>query len=79
MTKTREVKQAEKPPERTEVFGSKEDAATTVKADRLEGLPGNNSPADQWVSVPETDTGRWVEDTQARERTLVKELGNLTP
>ena len=79
MTKTQEVKQAGKPPERTEVFGSKEDAATTVKADRLEGLPGNNSPVDQWVSVPETDTGRWVEDTQARERTLVKELGNLTP
>ena len=31
------------------------------------------------VTVPHTDTGRQVEDTQARERTLVKELGNLTP
>ena len=30
-------------------------------------------------TVPQTDTGRRVEDTQARERTLVKELGNLTP
>jgi hypothetical protein len=30
-------------------------------------------------TVPQTDTGRPVEDTEARERTLVKELGNLTP
>ena len=30
-------------------------------------------------TVPHTDTGRRVEDTQARERTLVKELGKLTP
>ena len=31
------------------------------------------------VPVPQTDTGRWVEDTKAIERTLVKELGKLTP
>ena len=31
------------------------------------------------VPVPQTDTGRWVENTKARERTLVKELGKLTP
>ena len=31
------------------------------------------------VTVPHTDTGRRVEDTQARERTLVKELGKLAP
>src|SRR4051812_7143164 len=30
-------------------------------------------------TVPQTDTGRRVEDTQARERTLVKELGKLAP
>ena len=35
--------------------------------------------ASQSVTVPHTDTGRQVEDTKARERTLVKELGNLTP
>ena len=28
------------------------------------------------VSVPQTDTGRWVEYTKALGRTLVKELGN---
>ena len=26
-----------------------------------------------------TDTGGWEEDSQARERTLVKELGKLSP
>ena len=26
-----------------------------------------------------TDTGRMVEDTKARERNLVKELGNIAP
>jgi len=31
------------------------------------------------LTVPQTDTGRQVEDTKAFERTLVKELGNLTP
>jgi hypothetical protein len=31
------------------------------------------------VPVPQTDTGRWVEYTKAIGRTLVKELGKLTP
>src|SRR5919198_5115523 len=31
------------------------------------------------VTVPQSDTGRQVEDTKARERTLVKELGNKDP
>jgi hypothetical protein len=30
-------------------------------------------------TVPQTDTGRWVEDTKAFERTLAKELGKITP
>ena len=34
---------------------------------------------DSLVSVPQTDTGRWVEYTKANGRTLVKELGNLAP
>ena len=32
-----------------------------------------------FLTVPQTDTGRQVEDTKAFERTLVKELGKLTP
>ena len=31
------------------------------------------------VPVPQTDTGRWVEDTKAFERTLAKELGKVAP
>ena len=31
------------------------------------------------VSVPQTDTGRQAENAQARERTLVKELGKIAP
>ena len=32
-----------------------------------------------WVSVPQTDTGRWVEYTKGIERTFVKELGKMPP
>ena len=31
------------------------------------------------VPVPETDTGRQVENTKGREITLSKELGKMTP
>ncbi len=31
------------------------------------------------LPVPETDTGRLVENTKGRERTLSKELGKLAP
>ncbi len=31
------------------------------------------------VTVPQTDSGGWEEYSKARERTLVKELGKLTP
>ena len=33
----------------------------------------------EYLTVPQTDTGRQVEDTKAFEITIVKELGNLTP
>ena len=39
-------------------------------------------PRVQWshvVTVPQTDTGRRGENPKALERTLVKELGKLTP
>ena len=32
-----------------------------------------------YLTVPQTDTGRQVEDTKAFEITIVKELGKLTP
>ena len=31
------------------------------------------------VPVPETDTGRWVENTKGREIPLSKELGKMAP
>ena len=34
---------------------------------------------DRLMTVPETDSGGLVEKTKALERTLVKELGKLTP
>ena len=34
---------------------------------------------DGLVTVPQTDSGGQVENTKALERTLVKELGKLTP
>ena len=34
---------------------------------------------DELVTVPQTDSGGQVENTKALERTLVKELGKLTP
>ena len=47
---------------------------------RTRGEGGLEKPlAREGPTVPQTDTGRRVEDTQARERTLVKELGKLTP
>ena len=41
-------------------------------------LPRKASSEEQ-VPVPQTDTGRRGENTKARERTLVKELGKITP
>lgn len=35
--------------------------------------------ADKLVARTKTDTGRRDEDSKALERTLVKELGNITP
>ena len=42
-------------------------------------LPRKASKGVKAVTVPQTDTGRRVEYTKALERTLVKELGKLTP
>ena len=42
-------------------------------------LPRKTSWGVSIVTVPQTDTGRRVEDTKAREITYVKELGKLTP
>ena len=42
-------------------------------------LPGKASKHRLLETVPQTDTGRQVENTKALERTLVKELGKMVP
>ncbi len=42
-------------------------------------LPGKAASHNLLGTVPQTDTGRRVENTQARERTRVKELGKIAP
>ena len=42
-------------------------------------LPRKASQGATSVTVPQTDSGGQVEHTKARERTLAKELGKMTP
>ena len=42
-------------------------------------LPRKASKHNLYKTVPQTDTGRWVENTKALERTWVKELGKIAP
>ena len=42
-------------------------------------LPRKTSKRDHLVTVPQTDSGGREEHSKARERTLVKELGKMTP
>ena len=42
-------------------------------------LPGKVSKDIDTLTVPETDTGGLVENTEALERTWVKELGKMAP
>ena len=42
-------------------------------------LPGKASKDMSEQAVPQTDTGGQVENTQALERTRVKELGKMVP
>ena len=54
-------------------------AAARPKRTHPTVLPRKAVPVQHVLTVPQTDTGRQVEDTKVFERTLVKELGNLTP
>ena len=42
-------------------------------------LPGKATKLQLHTTVPQTDTGRQVENTKAHERTRVKELGKMVP
>ena len=54
-------------------------AATTVKASGLDPNRQEKPLARAGASVPQTDTGGPVEDTQVDGRPPVKELGNMPP
>ena len=43
------------------------------------GVKKSSTDDDHNPPVPQTDTGRRVEDTKANGRTLVKELGKMAP
>ena len=59
---------------------ARRDAETTVDADRLTPYRPEKLLSDEVAaSVPQTDTGGQVEQTKARGRNHVKELGKLTP
>ncbi len=42
-------------------------------------LPGKVSKLRYCRTVPQTDTGGWIENIKALERTRVKELGKIAP
>ena len=52
-----------------------------LRVKRLGGADHREMPSKLMciLPVPQTDTGRQVENTKVFERTLVKELGKLTP
>jgi hypothetical protein len=54
------------------------DSFGMMRSRRWEG-PRKSVPVQHVPTVPQTDTGGQVEDTKVFERTIVKELGNLTP
>ena len=59
----------------------KRDGGVSNRHHKCTGPTGKKSHAgcEGWVLVPQTDTGRRVEDTQANGRTFVKEFGKLAP
>lgn len=54
------------------------EGGTTVYEDVESTLPRKASHRGIQLTVPETATGRLVENTKVRERTLAKELGKMT-
>ncbi len=53
--------------------------AKPEKADATDPELPRKASSETCVTVPQTDTGRWVENTKGNGRTFVKELGKLDP
>ena len=62
-------------------WGDREVMGMSRKGAKWLSPSGLEKPLSDEVSspVPQTDTGRQVEQTKANERTLVKELGKMEP
>ena len=50
-----------------------------VRAEAIEPIPSRKASSETCVTVPQTDTGRRVENTEGIGRTSVKELGKIAP
>ena len=50
-----------------------------VRAEAIEPKPSRKASSETCVTVPQTDTGRRVENTEGIGRTSVKELGKIAP
>eukprot|EP01026_Neomeris_dumetosa_P016333 TRINITY_DN161_c0_g1_i3.p3 TRINITY_DN161_c0_g1~~TRINITY_DN161_c0_g1_i3.p3 ORF type:complete len:114 (-),score=8.14 TRINITY_DN161_c0_g1_i3:138-479(-) len=53
--------------------------ASPIRAEATEPKLPRKASRQIYVTVPQTDTGRWVENTKGIGRTFVKELGKLDP
>jgi len=53
--------------------------AKPVRAYATEPKLPRKTSSETCVTVPQTDTGRWVEHTKGNGRTFVKEFGKLDP
>ena len=50
-----------------------------VRVEATEPILSRKASSELCVTVPQTDSGRWVEYTKGIGRTFVKELGKLDP
>ena len=53
--------------------------ASLLKAEATEPMLSRKASSETCVTVPQTDTGRRVENTKGIGRTFVKELGKIDP
>ena len=49
------------------------------RAEATEPILSRKASSETCVTVPQTDTGRWVENTKGIGRTFVKEFGKIDP
>ncbi len=64
---------------RIKAKGHFEKVKRAVGCARVVGSEARKALCISEASVPQTDTGRWDEDSKANGRRVVKELGKLTP